>query len=217
MRLIPDFDWAELVESVSLVDDTLRIGSDFASMDFPTRNLYRTAIEELARGSKLTEMEIAKTAPLAARGSAREQQGGGVHPCGGGTDGRKRDPCYHLIAGGRRAFEAAVGFRAPIRNWLRRFNVTIGIGGYVGSVIMVAAILLSLPLFALAVRGVEDWGFALLSLLGLISSIDAAMALVNRSGTRGVGAANLPGLELRDRVPSHLRTIVAGAIRLTTP
>src|SRR5438309_4017539 len=83
MRLISDFDWAELVESVSLVDDTLRIGSDFASMDFPTRNLYRTAIEELARGSKLTEMEIAQAALLAASGLAREQQGGGVHRCGG--------------------------------------------------------------------------------------------------------------------------------------
>ena len=216
MRLISDFDWVELVESVSLVDDTLRIGSDFASMDFPTRNLYRTAIEELARGSKLTEMEIAQAALLAASGLAREQQGGGVHHCGGGTDGRKRDPGYHLIAGGRRAFEAAVGFRAPIRNWLRRFNVTIGIGGYVGSVIMVAAILLSLPLLALAVRGVEDWWLALLALLGLIPSIDAAMALVNRSVTREVGATILPGLELRDGVPSHLRTMVAVPILLTT-
>src|SRR2546430_11729565 len=113
MRLISDFDWAELVESVSLVDDTLRIGSDFASMDFPTRNLYRTAIEELARGSKLTEMEIAQAALLAASGLAREQQGGGVHHHGGGTDGRKRDPGYHLIAGGRRAFEAAGGVLGP--------------------------------------------------------------------------------------------------------
>ena len=216
MRLISDFDWAELVESISLVDDTLRIGSDFANMDFPTRNLYRTAIEELARGSKLTEMEIAQAALLAASGPAREQQDGGVHRCAGGTDGRKRDPGYHLIAGGRRAFEAAVGFRAPIRSWLRRFNVTIGIGGYVGSVIMVAAILLSLPLFALAVRGVEDWWLALLALLGLIPSIDAAMALVNRSVTREVGATILPGLELRDGVPSHLRTMVAVPILLTT-
>src|SRR3989454_6187776 len=161
-------------------------------------------------------MEIAQAALLAASGLAREHQGCGVHHCGGGTDGRKRDPGYHLIAGGRRAFEAAVGFRAPIRNWLRRFNVTIGIGGYVGSVIMVAAILLSLPLFALAVRGVEDWWLALLALLGLIPSIDAAMALVNRSVTREVGATILPGLELRDGVPSHLRTMVAVPILLTT-
>src|SRR3989454_7686040 len=141
-------------------------------------------------------MEIAQAALLAASGLAREQQGGGVHHCGGGTDGRKRDPGYHLIAGGRRAFEAAVGFRAPIRNWLRRFNVTIGIGGYVGSVIMVAAILLSLPLFALAVRGGRDWWASPLSLLWVIPSIDVAMALLKRTVTREGGGAIPPGLAL---------------------
>ena len=66
MRLVSDVDWTELVESVSLVDEVLQSGSDFASMDFPTRNLYRSAIEELARGSKLTELEIARAALVAA-------------------------------------------------------------------------------------------------------------------------------------------------------
>jgi cyclic beta-1,2-glucan synthetase len=59
MRLISDIDWAELFESVSLVDERLRAGSDFAAMDFATRNLYRSAIEQLARGSALSELEIA--------------------------------------------------------------------------------------------------------------------------------------------------------------
>src|SRR5712691_9949532 len=115
MRLTSDVDWAELVESVSLVDDTLRSGSDFADMDFPTRNLYRSAIEELARGSKLTELEIARAALLAANDPEHQAQGDGVHrgECDphrpeGDPDGRKRDPGYHLIAGGRRAFAVTV-------------------------------------------------------------------------------------------------------------
>ena len=66
MRLISGVDWAKLFESVSLVDDVLQSGSDFAAMDFPTRNLYRSAIEELARGSKLTELDIARAALVAA-------------------------------------------------------------------------------------------------------------------------------------------------------
>ncbi|MGZ5786666.1 MAG: glycosyl transferase, partial [Ramlibacter sp.] len=41
MRLISDIDWAELFESVSLVDERLRAASAFADMDFPTRNVYR--------------------------------------------------------------------------------------------------------------------------------------------------------------------------------
>src|SRR5205809_2787899 len=106
MRLTSDVDWADLVESVSLVDDTLRSGSDFANMDFPTRNLYRSAIEELARGSKLIELEIARAALLAANDPEHQSQGDGVHRGERDPNGRKRDPGYHLIGGGRRTFEA---------------------------------------------------------------------------------------------------------------
>ena len=211
MRLISDVDWAELFESVSLVDDVLQSGSDFADMDFPTRNLYRSAIEWFARGSKLTELEIARAALLAANDPERQAQ-----KKGDGVGCRERDPGYRLIAGGRRAFEATVGFRAPLRSWPGRFIATIGIGGYIGGVIVVAAIVLSVPLFALAGPGIGGWWLGLLALLGLIPSIDAAMALVNRGVTREFGATILPGLELRDGVPSHLRTMIAVPILLTT-
>jgi len=36
MRLLSDVDWPEFFESVSLVDEALRAGSDFAAMDFPS-------------------------------------------------------------------------------------------------------------------------------------------------------------------------------------
>jgi cyclic beta-1,2-glucan synthetase len=216
MRLISDVDWAELFENVSLVDDVLRSGSRFANMDFPTRNLYRSAIEELARGSKLTELEIARAALLAANDPQHQAQGDGVHRGERDPNGRMRDPGYYLIAAGRRAFEATVAFRAPLRGWLRRFNARIGIGGYVGSVIVVTAVLLSLPLIALLEAGIDGRWLGLLACLGLIPAIDAAMALVNRSVTRGFGATILPGLELRDGVPPHLRTLVAVPILLTT-
>ena len=211
MRLVSGVDWAELVESASLIDDTLRPGSGFADMDFPTRNLYRSAIEELARGSKLSELEIAQAALAAANDRELQRPEEGDDP-----DRRKRDPGYHLIAGGRRAFEATVGFRAPVRSWPGRFSATIGIGGYIGVVAVVAAIVLALPLVALAGAGIGGWRLGVLAALGLIPSIDTAMALVNRAVTRGFGATILPGLELRDGIPSHLRTVVAVPILLTT-
>src|SRR6266480_3910806 len=175
MRLTSDVDWAELVESVSLVDETLRSGSDFANMDFPTRNLYRSAIEGLARGSKLTELEIARAALTAAADSKHQA-------CRGddGVDSRERDPGYHLIAGGRPTFERAVGFRAPMRRWPVRCRTKIGIAGYIGSVIIVAAIVLLLTLIALGEPWIGGWSLGLLALLGLIPSMDLAVAIVNR-------------------------------------
>ena len=44
-------DWHEFVESVSLVDEILRRETNFGELDFATRDTYRHAIEDLARGS----------------------------------------------------------------------------------------------------------------------------------------------------------------------
>src|SRR5438270_9839631 len=211
MRLVSDVDWTELVERVSLVDDVLQSGSNFSSMDFPTRNLYRSAIERLARGSKLTELEIAQAALIAAADpkhqACREDDG---------VASRERDPGYHLVAGGRPTFERTVGFRAPMRSRLVRFNTKIGICGYIVGVIIVAAIVLLLPLIALGEPRIGGWSLGLLALLGLIPSMDLAVAIVNRVVTSGFGTMILPGLELRDGVTLNLRTMVAVPTLLTT-
>src|SRR2546429_4434860 len=97
MRLLSDVDWRELLEGVSLVDEALRAGSDFGAMDFPSRDLYRRAIEQLARGSNRTELEIAQAA-LSAAGQAAA--GRGLHPG------------YYPIAARRRALAATAGHPA---------------------------------------------------------------------------------------------------------
>ncbi len=65
-------------------------------------------------------------------------------------------------------------------------------------------------------QGLGGWALAVLGLLGLLPAVDVAVALVNRSVTRGFGATILPGLALRDGVPAELRTLVAVPILLTT-
>ncbi|GAA0541340.1 glucoamylase family protein [Rhizomicrobium palustre] len=198
MRMASGVDWAEMFETISLVDAALRSGSDFAAMDFSTRNLYRNAIEELARGSTLTELEIAHAALTAAAGQENE---------------RARDPGYHLISGGRRDFEKRIGFHAPIRSWLARCNMRIGIAGYISAVGAVATLVLLLPLLA-----VHTGGFALglLLLFGVFPATDLAVALINRLVMAIFPAAPLPGLALRDGIPPHLRTLVAVPTLLTT-
>lgn len=205
MRLISDVDWAKLFEAVSPVDDVLRTGSDFAAMDFATRNLYRTAIEQMARGTDLTEPEIAHRA-LAAASSA---------PDTGGGDLRRREPGHYLIGGGRAAFERSLNFRPPGLALGRRFAAT-GIAGYVASVAATAAVVLSLPFLVLAQAGIAGWQAVALTMIGLLPAIDAALMLVNRAITGGFGATLLPGLDLREGVPPVLRTLVAVPTLLTT-
>ena len=208
MRMISDVDWTELFERISFVDDVLAAASAFPEMDFSTRNLYRSAIEELARGSDRTEIEIARRAVL-----ATEQA---TYADAGGVEGRGGDPGYHLLGGGRAAFEAGIGFRPPPHTWLGRSSRAIGIGGYVSAVAVAAAVILASPLFALAAVGLHGAWLSLLAGLGAIPAIDAAIALVNRGVIRSFGTTLLPALALRDGVPSHLRTLVVVPTLLTT-
>jgi cyclic beta-1,2-glucan synthetase len=206
MRMISDVDWTELFESISFVDDALAGAGAFPEMDFSTRNLYRSAIEELARGSDCTEIEIAHRAVVATKQATDTSM----------VEGRKGDPGYYLLGGGRAAFEAAIGFRPRPHTWLRRSVRAIGIGGYVSAVAAVGAVILASALFALAAVGLHGAWLSLLAGLGAIPAIDAAVALVNRGVTRSFGARLLPALALRDGVPSHLRTLVAVPTLLTT-
>ena len=75
MRLLSAFDWAKFFESVSLVDEVLRADSDFAAMDFATRDRYRHAIEELARGSQHSELEIARQVIIQTQRAATLESG----------------------------------------------------------------------------------------------------------------------------------------------
>ncbi|EWY41660.1 glycosyl transferase [Skermanella stibiiresistens SB22] len=213
IRLISDTDWADLFEAISLVDDRLRSDPAFAEMDFPTRNLYRSAIEELARGSGLTEIDVTTRVLEAARNASGAT----------GEDGRARDPGYHLIAGGRRAFENAIGFRPPFRRRLGRLSVDMGIRGYVGAIAAVTALLLLSFAWLAWDAAAGDWPggwsmgwhLALLALIGLFPVMDAATALVNRAVARIFGATALPALELAHGIPPNLRTLVAVPTLLT--
>ena len=210
MRIISELDWAEFFESVSLVDETLRAGSDFTGMDFPTRNRYRRAIEELARGSGRTEIDVAQdVVALAKRADANGRDATGE------PDPRWRDPGYHLIGPGRRAFERQLCFRTPMKDWLVRANAAVGVTGYLVTVAFAAGILLVPPLLAVNLTGLHRWALLPLALLGLFIAVDAAIALVNRVVTDRFGPAVLPGLELRDGVSTELRTIVVMPTLLT--
>ncbi len=202
MRLMSDVDWAEFFESVSLVDAKLNSSSDFAAMDFATRNLYRNAIEELGRGSQLSELEIARHVLSLAAGSKKP---------------RERDPGYYLIAEGRSALESAIGFRARLRDLPSRIALTVGAADYVAAIAFTSGLLLAIPLALLQLSGVHGGMLWLLGVLGAFPAMEIAVALVNRAVTRGLGASRLPGLALREGVPEELRTLVAMPVLLNSP
>jgi len=210
MRLMSALDWADFFESVSAVDAVLRADSDFAAMDFATRDSYRHAIEELARGSGHTEIEVAQRAIAAARGAAAEENGDGARTR------RAHHPGYYLVSGGRRALEAKLGFRAPVHDWIARANAAAGIMGYLSTIAIVTATIVACGLFAIAGARVGGLTRFVLAMLAIVPAMEAAIAVVNRAVAVFLRPLVIPALELHDGVPPSLRTIVVTPTLLTT-
>lgn len=194
MRTLSELDWADFFEDVSLVDKALSARSNFAEMDFSTRNQYRTAIEYLARGSRKSEMEVTcKALELAKVGG----------------DARRCDPGHVLIGGGRGLLEAALGFTP---SYHRRFAKQIGragLGGYIAAIGLSLVVLVFTAGWMLYAAGASTAQLAALAAVALFPASEAATALVNLCATRIVRPVPLPGMDMSGGVPTDYRTLVA--------
>jgi cyclic beta-1,2-glucan synthetase len=211
MRLMSAFDWEGFFESVSLVDSILRSGSNFGDMDFATRDYYRHAIEDLSRGSSHNEIDVARRAIDRAKRARAE-----LHADGQQNDQRRADPGYHLISQGRVDFERELGFHVPWRRGLLRLYVRAAVPGYLGTIAVLTAIILAIPLRHARELGVGLPWMLLLGLLASLPASDLAIALINRAVTDLLGPRTLPRLELKDGVPEILRTIIVVPTLLTS-
>jgi cyclic beta-1,2-glucan synthetase len=199
LRVMATFDWRDFFESVSLVDSLLRSESEFGAMDFATRDRYRHAIEDLARGSGASELEVARAALALAR-----------------AEGSGPDPGFHLISRGRPRLEHTLGYRVRVRQYLARAYVASAIWSYTGSIAIVTGFLLCLPLLYTSELGVGAGTLIVLGLLALFPASDIATALVNRAVIGVFPPRPLPRLALPGGVPAGLKTLVAVPTLLTS-
>ena len=197
LRMITSIDWADVFESVSPVDKVLSTDPAFFLVDFATRNLYRNAVEDLARGSGLAESDIAHRALSEA---AAVQRG----------------PEYVLAGGGRRAFEHSIAFHPKLIDRVKRSMRWFGIGGYAGSITVFTACFLSVAMAILSARGVEWPWLVALACLAAIPISESGVALANVLVVRLFGPSPLPALELKGPIPPELRTLVAVPVLLTS-
>ena len=209
MRSISAFDWAAFVESVSLVEEELAAHPGYREMDFVTRDRYRHAVEELARGARLAETEVARRAVQ--RAAPQHADG----PSAAGPYSRPADPGYDLIGNGRPAFEREIGCRLPPGRLVGRAFLAWATPGYLGTIAAGTALLLALPLWLQYKQGVGGWPLLALGLLALVPASELAIQLLNSRVMRLVGPRVLPRLELSGGIPAELRTLVAVPTLLT--
>ncbi|MGF1632620.1 MAG: GH36-type glycosyl hydrolase domain-containing protein [Phycisphaerae bacterium] len=83
LRFLASVDWRKFVESNSVVEETLRTdpAGVYSKMDFATRDRYRHVVEQIARRSELTELDVAREAIRLSR-EARFLPTGDTRPAG---------------------------------------------------------------------------------------------------------------------------------------
>jgi cyclic beta-1,2-glucan synthetase len=209
MRLLSAVDWASFFEGVSIVDEVFAAETNFARMDFATRDSYRHAIEDLSRGSRYSEVEIAQRVVQRVRQARSETSHGNGFP------DRKTDPGYYLISRGRIEFERELAFRVSQRRQFLRWYVKSAVPGYLGTIFVLTALILAFPLIHDHEAGVGLKALLLLGLVAVIPASELAIALVNRGVTDLLEPRTLPRMELLDGVPENLRTVVAVPTLLT--
>ena len=107
LRFLGAMDWREFVETMSVVEQTLREdpGGVYGKMDFATRDRYRHVVEKIAKSSRLSEGEVARRAiQLTHEGAAKK-----------GGDDRAAHVGFYLIDKGLPQLERTAEVRLSTR------------------------------------------------------------------------------------------------------
>ncbi len=198
MRLISAFDWRSFFESVSLVNEILNVSPVFAAIDFTTQDQYLHSLEELAKGSKHTEIEIAKL--IISKIQASETNTLKPH--------KELDPGYYLISKGRKIIEREIKFQASISKQLKESYIKHAKIGYNGIILLFTFIILGFSFLINYENNVPIWALITFTIVGFFPASDIVIALLNKLVAMIIGPQHLPLIKFKEGIPKSLSTFV---------
>ena len=219
LRFLGAMDWREFVETMSLVEQTLRKdpGGVYGMMDFATRDRYRHIIEMTAKRSTLSEREVAEQAiRLAHDGAAGASSNIGR---GDGNGKRAAHVGFYLIDKGLQLLEQAAEVRVPhalTPEGLRRSAGKLPLLAYLGAITSITLLLSGGLLIQAHGNGVPEWQLALIGILALLSASQLGVALTNWLATMMVTPHPLPRMDFSHGIPPESRTLVVIPTMLTS-
>jgi cyclic beta-1,2-glucan synthetase len=192
LRTIDDIDWTVWFETVSKVDQSLRERTTFAELDFKSRNIYRDAIERLARRSDRSEIDVTRAAIESAAADSPERVDIGTK----------------VIGADRLAFEKEIGFRPSLRDRIGRFVVRQGWLSIALPIVALIPLFMAIAWWALDSAGAPPGVIVFLLVLFFFPAAEAASGLYNSLVSLTVPPTRFVGYEFRDGVPEEARTLV---------
>lgn len=207
LRFLGAMDWREFVETMSLVEQTLREdpGGVYHRMDFATRDRYRHAVEKIARSTPQSESEVARKAiEYAQERAARD-----------GRSDRGAHVGFYLIDRGRSRLEQAAGAKRSMAQTLRSLFCRSPLLSFIGAILLMTGIV-SAGLWVRAdADGVAGWPLACFGILLILCASHPAVALVNWLATLLTTPHALPKLDFSEGIPLQSRTLAVIPTLLT--
>lgn len=208
LRFLGAMDWHEFIETMSVVERTLRKdpGGVYGMMDFATRDRYRHLVEKMAKHSQQSESEVARKAIRLARQAAAEKD----------ADERAAHVGFYLIDKGLPQLQRAMGVYGSaaeaIQKWIGRSPLLL----YLFTITLMTAVFTATLLMKAQAGGILGWDLALIGLLLLLCMSHPAVALVNWLATLTAAPHLLPRMDFSKGIPPESRTLVVIPTMLTS-
>ena len=210
LRFLGTMDWREFVETMSVVEQTLRedVGGAYGKMDFSTRDRYRHVVEKIAKSGRLSEGEVAAEAVRLARESADNKD-----VCA--RCDRTSHVGYYLIDKGLPQLETMAHVRSSVSGALRKVGSRFPLLLYLGAITLITAILTVALLAKAHADGLPLWLLVTTGLLSALCASQLALAVVNWLATLLVIPQPLPRMDFSQGIPPESRTITIVPAMLT--
>src|SRR5712692_7478991 len=209
LRFLGAMDWREFVETMSVVEETLRQdpGGVYGRMDFATRDRYRHVVEKIAKSSLLTEGEVAgKALQMAHERSAGERQ-----------DDRAAHVGFYLVDKGLPSLERAAKMRASVSEAIQELSRRFPLLLYFAAILLMTAVFTAGLLAKARAGGFHGWPLALIGLLSLLCASQLTVGLVNWLATLVATPHPLPRMDFSAGIPLESCALAVVPTLLTSP
>ncbi len=205
LRFLGSIEWREFVETMSVVEHTLREDASgiYPTMDFSTRDRYRHIVEKIAKNSLLSEKEVAAIAVRLAKEEAESE------------DPRMAHVGYYLAGEGlvetERIAKQKLQLREHFQKIIKRYPLTF----YGGTITSLSLLIGGYLLYEAYLEGADKWALIVTGIVALLGASHLATIIVNWLATLLVKPDLLPRLDFSEGIPAESTTMVIVPTMLT--
>jgi len=197
LRELDAIDWREFVETLSIVEQTLREdpAGVYCQMDFHTRDHYRRVVEETAKRSILSEQVVSRRVVDLAVQAATQH----------GVTHRTAHVGYFLIDAGLPEFQRAAQRSQTLLSRFSRTLKQMALPSYLGAILLLAT---AVTISVLWLSGMRGTSAAIAAGLLFLSATQLGLSLVNWISTLLIPPQRLPRLDFSKGIPVESATLV---------